>query len=274
MVDSAKLAVDIDRLYETIAASAQIGTTATTGLSRAALTDADKQMRDLFVSWCSAAGLSVEIDELGNIFATRAGSEPGLAPVFIGSHLDTQINGGRFDGIAGVLAGLELIRTLNDNQLSTRRSLVLVNWTGEEGSRFKPTMVASGAYVGFFDTQWVKEQIAFDGARFADELKRIGYDGNKPCKAGAIDAYFELHIEQGPLLDAENKQLGIVTGGYVSHRLEVTFKGKTAHPGPTPMDRRSNALAAAARWLTAVDDIGWQFSIGDGKSTASSLNVL
>ncbi|ESY52278.1 allantoate amidohydrolase [Mesorhizobium sp. LNJC372A00] len=235
------------------------------------LTDTDREMRDRFCDWCREAGLNVEIDELGSIFARREGTDNKLPPILIGSHLDTQINGGCFDGIAGVLAGLELVRTLNDLGLVTKRPIIVVNWTNEEGARFSPPMVASGCFVGRYKCDWVYDLVADDGPRFGDELKRIGYKGDKPCKAGDIDAYFELHIEQGPILDAERRELGVVTGAYPSHGIRVRFEGETAHTGPTPMDLRHNALIAGARFLTAVDDIGWEFAIHDGKATGSRL---
>lgn len=263
--------VSLDRFWSTIEASAQIGTGRPGGLSRLTLTDSDREMRDLFVSWCRDAGLEVEIDELGSIFARREGTDPDLPPIYIGSHLDTQINGGRFDGIAGVLAGLELVRCLNDLGHVTRRPIVVVDWTNEEGARFSPPMVASGCFVGKYERDWVYALEADDGPRFGDELERIGYKGAMPCKAGDIDAYFELHIEQGPILDAEKRQVGVVTGGYPSHGVRVRFEGETAHTGPTPMDLRHNALIAGARFLTAVDDIGWDFAVGDGKATGSRL---
>ncbi|MCA0946657.1 Zn-dependent hydrolase [Salipiger pacificus] len=263
--------VSLDRFWSTIEASAKIGTGRPGGLSRLTLTDSDREMRDLFVNWCKDAGLAVEIDELGSIFARREGTDPELPPIYIGSHLDTQINGGRFDGIAGVLAGLELVRCLNDLGHVTRRPIVVVDWTNEEGARFSPPMVASGCFVGKYERDWVYALEADDGPRFGDELERIGYKGAMPCKAGDIDAYFELHIEQGPILDAEKRQVGVVTGGYPSHGVRVRFEGETAHTGPTPMDLRHNALIAGARFLTTVDDIGWDFAVGDGKATGSRL---
>ncbi len=265
--------VDLDRFWSTIEASAEIGKGRPGGLSRLCLSDSDREIRDLFVAWCKEAGLSVSVDECGSIFARRDGSEKDLPPVLIGSHLDTQINGGRFDGIAGVLAGLELVRTLNDTGHVTRRPIVIVDWTNEEGARFSPPMVASGCFVGVYDKDWVHDLISDDATRFGDELERIGYAGDVPCKAGEIDSYFELHIEQGPILDAEDRQMGVVTGGYPVHGMRASFAGQTAHTGPTPMDLRRNALVAGARWLSAVDDIGWEFAVYDGKATAAQLTA-
>lgn len=267
--------VDLERFWTTIERSGEIGTSRGNGLARLTLSDADREMRGQFVDWCKAAGLSVEIDEMGVIYGRREGLDPSLPPVMIGSHLDTQINGGRFDGIAGVLSGLEVIRTLNDLGHVTRRPIVVVDWTNEEGARFSPPMVASGVFVGRYETEWAHDLISDDGARFGDELERIGYRGAKPCRAepGEVDAYFELHIEQGPILDAEKRQVGVVTGGYPSYGMRVRFDGETAHTGPTPMDLRHNALIAGARFLTAVDDIGWDFAVMDGKATGSRLSA-
>jgi N-carbamoyl-L-amino-acid hydrolase len=172
-----------------------------------------------------------------------------------------------------VLAGLELVRVLNDLGHTTRRPIVIVNWTNEEGARFSPPMVASGCFVGRYERDWVYDLTAEDGARFGDELARIGYRGDVACRAGDIDSYFELHIEQGPILDAERREVGIVTGAYPVHGMRASFTGQTAHTGPTPMDLRHNALAAGARWLTAVDDIGWDFAVHDGKATAARLTA-
>ena len=264
---------NLERFWSTIEASAQIGVGRPGGLARLTLSDDDRTMRDVFVEWCRAANLNVEVDELGNIFARRDGQDNALPPILVGSHLDTQINGGRFDGIAGVLAGLELVRTLDDAGHTTKRPIVVVNWTNEEGARFSPPMVASGCYVGKHSPEWVYQLVGDDGALFGAELERIGYKGARPCTAGPIDAYYELHIEQGPILDVEGRDVGIVTGSYTSHGMRATFSGRTAHTGPTPMDLRQNALAAGARWLTAVDDIGWDFAVHDGKATAARLTA-
>ena len=262
---------NLARFNETIAASAKIGPGRPGGLSRLALSDTDREMRDLFVAWCQEADLAVTVDVCGNIFGRREGSEPDLPPVLFGSHLDTQINGGRFDGIAGVLAALEVVRSLDDLGHTTRRPLEIVNWTNEEGARFSPPMCASGAFVGAYDPAWVHGLCDDDGLTFGEELARIGYLGETPCAPRPIDAYLELHIEQGPILDAEGREMGVVTAGYPSHGMRVSFAGKTAHTGPTPMHQRQNALAAAARWATMADDIGWAFAAQDGKATAARL---
>ena len=268
----ADLRVNLDRFWSTIEASANIGPGRPGGLALVRLTAEHAAMRPLFISWCHEAGMNVAMDAMGSIYARRAGADDSLPPVMIGSHLDTQVNGGRFDGIAGVLSGLEIVRTLNDVGHLTRRPIVVVNWTNEEGARFSPPMVASGAFVGRYELGWCHALKAEDGASLGDELTRIGAAGDAPM-GGPVDAYFELHIEQGPILDAEGRAMGVVTGGYPSHGMRVRFDGETAHTGPTPMDLRHNALIAGARFLTAVDDIGWDFSVMDGKATGARLTA-
>lgn len=263
--------VKMDRFWSTLEQSARIGVGRENGLSRLALSDADRQMRDLFVTWCHEAGLALRVDQVGNIFGRRAGLDDTLPPVLVGSHLDTQQNGGRFDGVAGVLGALELVRVLNDAGHVTRRPIEIVNWTNEEGARFSPPMTAAGCFAGAYDTAWVHARTDDDGATFGDELRRIGYLGEVAPGGTPIDAYFELHIEQGPILDAEKLQVGIVTHAYRSHGFMVEFQGETAHTGPWPMEWRKNALIAAARLLTAVDDIGWDFARTGGKATGARL---
>ncbi|MCB5173613.1 MULTISPECIES: Zn-dependent hydrolase [Microvirga] len=263
--------IDLNRLLADIDRSAGIGIGREGGLSRLALSDADREMRDLFVGWCREAGLAVSIDEVGNIFGRRAGREDDLPPVLVGSHLDTQANGGRFDGILGVLGALEVVRTLNDLGHVTRRPIEIVNWTNEEGGRFSPPMLASGCFAGAYPVDWAYDRQADDGTTFGGELQRIGYRGSVPAGGRIPDAYFELHIEQGPVLDAEKVQVGIVTHAYRSHGFLVEFHGETAHTGPWPMEKRRNALVAAARLLVGVDDIGWEYASSGGKATAARL---
>lgn len=270
MTLSADARIDMKRYLQTLDTSSGIGVGRENGLARLALTDADRDMRDQFVQWCRDAGLTVRVDGVGNIFGRREGRED-LPPVIIGSHLDTQANGGRFDGIVGVLGALEVVRTLNDLGLTTRRPIEIVDWTNEEGSRFAPPMIASGCYVGAYDVEWAYGRRADDGPTFGEELERIGYKGSEPVGGREVDAYFELHIEQGDVLDRANKQVGVVTHGYSSHGVLVEFRGETAHAGPWPMAKRRNALVAAARMLTEVDDIGWEFAGTGGKATASRL---
>jgi N-carbamoyl-L-amino-acid hydrolase len=263
--------IDIERLWTTIERSAEIGPGRPGGLSRVALTDSDKQIRDEFVAWCRQAGLTVRVDGIGNIFARRSGTDDTLPPVVMGSHLDTQVNGGRFDGIAGVLGGLEVCRTLNALGHRTRRPLEVVNWTNEEGGRFSPPMVGSGCFVGAYALDWATDRRDDDGKSIGDELARIGYLGEMEPAPHPFDAYLEFHIEQGPILDRDSVQVGVVTGGFPSTGMLVEFRGETAHTGPWPMERRKNALLAGARLLVAVDELGWDHAGTGGKATAARL---
>lgn len=259
-----------NRLWSTIERSGEIGKGREGGLARLALTDSDKEMRDLFVTWCREAKLTVTIDRLGSIFGRRAGREDNLPPVLLGSHLDTQANGGRYDGILGVLGALEVVRTLNDLNYTTRRPIEIVNWTNEEGSRFSPAMVAAGAFAGTYTVDWVLARPGDDGPTLGEELKRIGYAGDAAVGGRPIDSYFELHIEQGPVLDEEKVLIGIVTGAMYATGSLVEYRGETAHTGPWPMEWRRNALLAGARLLDAVDQIGWDNAAG-GRATAARL---
>ena len=265
------LSVNAERYWKGVERSAEIGLGRPGGLARVALGDADKLMRDEFVAWCREAGCTVTVDGVGNIFARRAGMDDSLPPVVVGSHLDTQVNGGRYDGIVGVLAGLEIVRTLNDHGIGTRRPLEVVSWTNEEGARFSPPMIASGAFAGGYALDWVLDRRDDDGKRFGDELARIGYAGAAPVGGRKLDAYFELHIEQGPLLHARGIDVGVVTHGYTAHGFIVEVAGETAHTGPWPMDKRRNALVGAALLAVAVNDIGWKHHATEGKGTAARI---
>ena len=265
------ISVDARRYWQSVERSAEIGLGRPGGLARVALNDADRQMRDEFVAWCKAAGCAVTVDGVGNIFARRAGTEDSLPPVVIGSHLDTQVNGGRYDGIVGVLAGLEIVRTLNDRGISTRRPIEVASWTNEEGARFSPPMIASGAFAGVYALDWVLDRKDDEGLRLGDELTRIGYAGPAPVGGRPLDAYFELHIEQGPILDAKGIDVGVVTHGYTAHGFVVEVAGETAHTGPWPMDKRKNALVGASMLAVAVNDIGWKHHPTEGKGTAARI---
>jgi N-carbamoyl-L-amino-acid hydrolase len=254
-------------------ASARIGPGRTpTGLRRLALTDADREMRDLFAGWCREAGCTVTVDGMGNMFARRPGLDDALPPVVIGSHLDTQIAGGRFDGILGVLAGLEVIRTLNDGGVRTRRPIELVNWTNEEGARFQPPMLGSAVFAGVRTLEWAHARTDDAGRTVGEELQRIGYAGAAPVGGRALDAYFELHIEQGPLLDDKGIPVGVVSGTYEVRGMNVEVRGETAHSGPTPMANRRNALVGAAMLIVAANEIGWSHA-PEGKATTSRIEV-
>jgi N-carbamoyl-L-amino-acid hydrolase len=264
------VAVNAARLWSTIERSAQIGVGRPGGLARVALSDADGEMRDQFVAWCREAGLAVSVDRVGNIFARRRARRPELAPVLLGSHLDTQVNGGRYDGIVGVLAALEVARTLDDHGIETERPVEICSWTNEEGARFSPPMIASGAFAGAYAADWVLDRRDDEGRRLGDELARIGYAGDAPV-GHPLDSYFELHIEQGPELDARGIPVGVVTHGYTTHGFIVEVEGETAHAGPWPMDRRRNALVGAAMLACAMNDVGWRWHATQGKATAARL---
>jgi N-carbamoyl-L-amino-acid hydrolase len=271
---SKNLTIDPERLWSTIMASAELGKGSRGGLRRLALSDADREMREVFRQWATGDGYNVKVDRLGSMFVRREGREPELPPVLIGSHLDTQAAGGRFDGILGVLAGLEVLRTLDTAGIATRRPIEVVNWTNEEGARFLPPMVASLAFAGKETVDWVLARTDKDGATLGGELQRIGFAGPEPVGGRAIDAYFELHIEQGPRLDAARVPVGIVTGGFPTRGMRIEIRGETAHVGPTPMSRRRNALVGAAHVAVAIDEIGWRYAAGEGKTTAARLDLF
>jgi len=254
-------------------ASARIGPGRTpTGLRRLALTDADRDMRDLFAEWCRDAGCAVTVDGMGNMFARRPGTDEALPPVLVGSHLDTQIAGGRYDGILGVLAALEIVRTLNDAGVRTRRAIEIVNWTNEEGARFQPPMLGSAVFSGVRTLEWAHARADDTGRTVGEELRRIGYAGTAPVGGRVVDAYFELHIEQGPLLDDKGIPVGVVAGTYGVRGMNVEVRGETAHSGPTPMAARRNALVGAAMLIVAVNEIGWSYA-PEGKATTSRIEV-
>jgi N-carbamoyl-L-amino-acid hydrolase len=256
MTEPRNLTIDGDRLWNSIMEIAKIGATEKGGSRRLALTDLDREARDLFVSWCKDAGCTISIDRMGNIFARRSGSDPNAAAVMTGSHLDTQPTGGRFDGVYGVLAGLEVVRTLNDLGTETQRPIDVVVWTNEEGSRFAPSMIASGVFAGQFTLDHGLSRLDPDGLTIGEELQRIGYAGDEDVGARDVHAYFEAHIEQGPILEAEDKTIGVVTGAQGQRWYEITLTGVESHAGPTPMDRRKDALLGAARLVELINRIG------------------
>lgn len=266
------LEIDADRLWSTIEVSASIGTHKT-GLRRLALSDEDKAMRDQFVAWAREAGYGVTVDQVGNIFVRREGSDPSLPPIVVGSHLDTTIEGGRFDGILGVLGGLEVLRSLDDAGVTTRRAIEVVNWTDEEGSRFSMSMMGSHAWTGAASLEDTYAFTDKDGKRFGDELERIGYKGEAPLGDREFDCFIELHIEQAPELDEEDLDIGLVTGSYNIRGYRVMFEGETAHIGPTPMDRRHNALIGAGYMIGKVNDIGLKYAASKGKTTCAKIDV-
>lgn len=245
------------RLWDSLMAMAQIGPGVRGGNNRQTLTDSDREGRLLFKSWCDAAGMSVGVDAMGTMYARREGTDPAALPVLVGSHLDTQPTGGKFDGVLGVLAALEVVRTLNDLGIRTKHPIEVVNWTNEEGARFAPAMVASAVYAGVMSLDDAYAVRDAGGKTLGAELERIGFKGEEEVGARKAHAYFELHIEQGPILEAEGVDIGVVTHGQGTRWLEVTLTGRDAHTGSTPMPRRLNAGLGAARVMELVDRIAW-----------------
>ncbi|MDR5753660.1 MULTISPECIES: Zn-dependent hydrolase [unclassified Caballeronia] len=250
------LKVNGQRLWDSLMTMAKIGATPKGGVCRLALTDLDREGRDLIVSWAKEAGCTISVDQMGNVFIRRAGRNLDALPVITGSHADSQPTGGRFDGIYGVLGGLEVIRTLNDHAIETEHPVEVVIWTNEEGSRFAPAMVASGVFAGVFTLDYGLSRKDVDGKTIGEELRRIGYAGDVPCGGRRLHAAFELHIEQGPILEAENKTIGVVTDAQGQRWYEITLTGQEAHAGPTPMPRRKDALLGASRVVDLVNRIG------------------
>jgi N-carbamoyl-L-amino-acid hydrolase len=248
------LRIDAERLWSTIMETAKIGGTAKGGICRQALTDADHQVRDWFVKACEDIRCTITIDEMGNTFASRPGKDKSRLPITIGSHLDTQPSGGKFDGIVGVLSGLEVLRTLGEADYITSAPLEVINWTNEEGSRFAPPMLGSGVFAGVFDRNFAYACEDVENKRFGEELERIGYLGKTRCGNHTLGTYFELHIEQGPILEAENKTIGVVTAVQGMRWYYVSVTGRENH-GSTPMNMRKDAMLACARMVEAINGI-------------------
>jgi len=246
------LRVDGGQLWNSLMAMSEVGATPAGGSCRLALSDEDKAGRDLFVAWCETAGCAVTVDDMGNIFARRAGRRDDLPPVVAGSHLDTQPHGGKFDGVYGVLAGLEVIRTLNDHDVATEAPIEVAVWTNEEGSRFAPAMVSSGVFAGLFERDYALGRQDADGKTIGEELARIGYLGTESCGACPLGAFFEAHIEQGPILEREDETIGVVMGGQGQRWYDVTVEGQDSHAGSTPLPGRRDALVAASAMIAAV----------------------
>ncbi len=265
--------VNGQRLWDSIMSMAEIGPGEHGGSCRLALTDEDKLGRDLFINWCEDIGCTIEIDDMGNIFARRAGRNNDLSPVVAGSHLDTQPHGGKFDGIYGVLAALEALRTLNDNRIETEAPVEIVVWTNEEGSRFAPAMIASGVYAGLFKKEYAWLRSDVDGKTIVEELERIGYKGVIACGDHKIGYLLEAHIEQGPVLEDNNTQIGIVIGGQGQRWYDVTVNGKDSHAGPTPMPGRQDALVASAEIIGKIQKIALDHA-PYGVGTVGEMHVL
>ena len=272
------LQINPDRLWQSLMDLAKIGATDKGGVRRLTLTGTDREGRDQFVRWCKDAGMGVEIDGIGNIFARRPGVDAGLPPVAMGSHLDSQPSGGKFDGAYGVMAGLEVVRTLNDAGIRTRAPLEVVSWTNEEGSRFVPTLMGSGVFAEIFSLESILENKDADGVSVRDALNRIGYAGT--AKPHQLGAYFEAHIEQGPVLEQTNTTIGVVLGALGQRWFDVAIAGQDSHAGPIPMETRKDALLAASRLVIEVNRIATAFpdyargTVGFMQVKPNSRNVV
>src|SRR3954454_24100731 len=264
--------IDATRLWDSLMEMAQIGATPKGGVRRLALSEVDRAGRDRFRALCEQAGLSVRVDAMGNMFARRPGRDPGRLPVLFGSHLDSQPSGGKFDGALGVLAGLEAMRTLNDLGITTEAPVELVNWTDEEGSRFGKSLMGSGVWAGVYGQAETEAWADLEGNTVAASLDAIGYRGPEPARAFPADAYFELHIEQGPILEREDKQIGIVTGGQAQVWYDAVATGQDSHAGTTPPSTRRDALVCAARVIDLVDRM-MRARGEDGRGTVGQLVV-
>ncbi|MCP4981100.1 MAG: Zn-dependent hydrolase [Gammaproteobacteria bacterium] len=274
------LRVNGERLWQSLMDMAQIGATQKGGCNRQTLTDEDKQGRDLFVGWCEQIGCSVTVDAIGNMFARRAGRDNSLAPILAGSHLDTQPTGGKFDGVYGVLAGLEVLRTLEEHQIVTESPLEVAVWTNEEGSRFAPALLGSGVWSGTFDLEQAYAITDKAGKSVGEELDRIGYKGDAAASAKALKAAFEVHIEQGPILEKEDLQIGVLTGIQGLRWYDLIIEGDACHAGPTPMQARKDPFMAAAPIIAGCYEIAEQYApwgratFGDIKAEPGSRNTV
>jgi N-carbamoyl-L-amino-acid hydrolase len=266
------LRINSDRLWDTIHKMAEIGPGIAGGSNRQTVTDEDGEGRRLFQKWCEEAGCTMAVDQMGTMYMRREGSDSSALPVYVGSHLDTQPTGGRYDGVLGVLAGLEIVRTLNDLNIKTKHPIVVTNWTNEEGTRFAPAMLASGVYADMLEQDWAYEIEDSEGKKFGDELERIGWKGDEKVGAREMHAFFELHIEQGPILEIEGKDIGVVTHGQGLSWTQVTITGKDSHTGSTPMPMRKNAGLGMAKILLLVDEIAWSHK-PDAVGAAGHIDV-
>ncbi|BAV46275.1 Zn-dependent hydrolase [Mesorhizobium sp. 113-1-2] len=274
------LRINSDRLWDSLMEMAKIGPGVAGGNNRQTVTDEDGEGRHLFKRWCDAAGLEMGVDEMGTMFARREGTDPSLPPVYVGSHLDTQPTGGKYDGVLGVLGGLEIVRSLNDLDIKTKHPIVVTNWTNEEGARFAPAMMASGVFAGVLEQADVYEHTDKQGKKFGEELERIGWKGTEKVGDRKIHAFFELHIEQGPILEDEGIDIGVVTHGQGLKWLQVTLTGKEAHTGSTPMPKRRNAGLGMARVIELVHEIAMDYqpdavgAVGHMEVFPNSRNII
>ena len=273
------LRINAERLQQRLTDMAAIGQTELGGVCRLALSDEDKAGRLLFTQWAEAAGCTVRFDEVGNLFALKPGKNNGLPAVLIGSHLDSQPTGGKYDGVLGVLSALEVVESLNDHDVLTERPIEIVSWTNEEGARFAPAMAGSGVYAGVFPLDYINDLTDSAGKRFEDELKRIGYQGPQLPKE-SYHASFELHIEQGPILEAEALQVGVVTGVQGMRWYRLAIKGKEAHAGSTPMNLRQDPIQTMAKLLdelfgmAAATSPELKVTVGKMQAYPGSINTI
>ena len=257
---TSNIRIDSDRLWDSLMEMAEIGPGVAGGNNRQTLTDEDSKGRELFKQWCLKEGCTMGLDQMGNMFARREGTDPDALPVYVGSHLDTQPTGGKYDGILGVLGGLEILRTLNNLSIKTKHPIVVTNFTNEEGTRYAPAMLSSGVFAGIHDQDWAYDRVDADGKKFGEELERIGWRGEETTGDRKMHAFFELHIEQGPILEAEGIEVGVVTHGQGLSWMQLTITGKDSHTGSTPMPMRRNAGLGMARVLELVEEIALSHS--------------
>ena len=274
------LRVNGSRLRSALEEMAKIGATPNGGVQRLTLTDEDKQARDLFIKWLKELNIEIKIDEMGNIFGKRAGKDNDLPPVMCGSHIDSQPKGGRFDGILGVMGSLEVLRTFHENNISTERPIVIVDWTNEEGSRFAPAMMSSGVWAGALDRDWAYNRVDLNGKIFLDELEQIGYKGKIPARKYPIHVYYEYHIEQGPVLEREGKIIGAPKGILCIHWYDIYLEGTANQVGPTPMEGRNDALCSAAEMILSVNELPGKMggnmvaTVGEIENYPNSRNII
>ena len=280
MIKIEKLRINGARLKTTLEVMARIGATPSGGVHRLALSDQDKQARDLFITWLREIELEVTIDEMGNIFGKKSGNNNDLSPVMSGSHIDSQPMGGRFDGILGVMGALEVFRTIYENKIETQRPMVIVNWTNEEGSRFAPAMVGSGVWTGKLERDWVYSRADIQGRKLGEELERIKYKGKYPARRWPVHAYYEYHIEQGPVLERVGSVIGAPQGIVCLHWYDVYVEGTANQVGPTPMEGRNDALCAAAEMILQVNALPSKMggnmvaTVGEIHNSPNSRNII
>ncbi|MEE9307314.1 MAG: Zn-dependent hydrolase [Spirochaetia bacterium] len=279
-MDTKNLRINAKRLRSTLEEMAKIGGTPGGGVTRLALSDEDKRARDLFVKWLKELNLEITVDEMGNIFGRRPGKSSDLPPVMAGSHIDSQPKGGRFDGILGVMSALEVMRTIHEHKVETEHPVVIVDWTNEEGSRFAPAMVASGVWAGALERDWAYARSDLSGKKQGEELERIGYKGSVPAQKWPVHAYFEYHIEQGPILEREGKTIGAPKGILCLHWYDIYLEGEANQVGPTPMEGRHDALCAAAEMILKVNELPDRMggnmvaTVGEIQNYPNSRNII